>query len=61
MPKTLIYKKSFCFSETQINTLNILEKHGVNISNFVRMAIKEKISRDWKMIKEKQDKSKCPF
>jgi hypothetical protein len=61
MAKILIYKKSFCFSETQMKTLNILEQHGVNISKFVRMAIKEKIQRDWKNIKEEKTRFKCPF
>jgi hypothetical protein len=61
MTKLLTHKKSFCFSETQIKSLDILEQHGVNISQFVRMAIHEKIKREWKNIKEEKNKFKCPF
>ena len=38
----------------QKNTLNILENHGVNINQFIRSAISEKIKRDWKKIKEEK-------
>jgi len=53
--------KTLRFSETQSKSLDILESKGVNISHFIRLAIKEKINRDWKNIRETKIKSKCPF
>lgn len=53
--------KTLRFSETQSKSLDILESKGVNISHFIRLAIKEKINRDWKNIRETKTKSKCPF
>lgn len=38
-----------------------LSKYDVNISQFIRQAIKEKIQRDWKIIKEEKEKIKLPF
>lgn len=49
------------FSEKQAETLQILKDHDVNISRFIRLAISEKIKRDWKSIKESKNKTKCPF
>jgi hypothetical protein len=43
--------KTIKFSETQMNSLDILESYRVNVSQFIRLAIKEKIQRDWKTIK----------
>lgn len=42
-------------------TLEILESYSVNVPKFIRKAIKEKISRDWKSIKEDKSKIKLPF
>lgn len=54
--------KSFKFSKIQLQSIKTLESFGVNISQFVRLAIKEKIKRDWKTIKEsKQETIKLPF
>ena len=39
----------------------ILEEHGVNVAKFIRSAIQEKIERDWKQIKEQNEKEYCPF
>ena len=49
------------FSEKQAESLNILKSYNVNISKFIRQAIKEKIKRDWKQIKEKKEKYIYPF
>ena len=49
------------FSEKQIDTLRKLRECDVNISGFIRIAILEKIQRDWKGIKEKKERIKCPF
>ena len=49
------------FSDEQINSLNKLKNYDVNISQFIRIAISEKIKRDWKQIKEKKERVKLPF
>lgn len=59
--KQLTKSKSIRFSETQMNSLAILESYGVNVNHFVRLAVKEKLQRDWKSIKESKEKVKCPF
>jgi hypothetical protein len=52
--------KTIRFTEQQMNSLNILQNYGVNVNQFIRLAIKEKLQKDWKSIKEKKDKF-CPF
>jgi hypothetical protein len=59
--KQLTKSKTIRFTETQMNSLNILQNYGVNINQFVRLAIKEKLQKDWKLIKEKKEKIKYPF
>ena len=49
------------FSDEQINSLNKLKDYDVNISQFIRIAISEKIKRDWKQIKEEKQRVKLPF
>jgi hypothetical protein len=61
MAKQLTKSKTIRFTETQINSLNILQNYGVNINQFVRLAVKEKLQKDWKLIKEKKEKIKYPF
>tara|TARA_R110000868_G_scaffold381867_1_gene648310 strand:+ start:1057 stop:1236 length:180 start_codon:yes stop_codon:yes gene_type:complete len=58
--KQLTKSKTIRFSEVQINSLNILQNYGINVNQFVRLAIKEKLQKDWKSIKEKKDNF-CPF
>lgn len=41
--KQLTKSKSIKFSETQFNSLEILESYGVNVSQFIRIAISEKL------------------
>lgn len=53
--------KSIRFSNIQLKSLDTLKKYGVNTNSFIRTAIKEKIQKDWPMIKEKYEKSKIPF
>ena len=53
--------KTFKFSKIQMQSINILESYGINISQFARLAIKEKIKRDWKNIKIKHETIKMPF
>ena len=49
------------FSKRQIESLEKLKDYNVNVSKFIRLAIKEKIKRDWKGIKERKEKVKLPF
>jgi hypothetical protein len=57
----LEYKKVIGFTLKQKESLQTLERYGVNINKFIRQATREKIQRDWKSIKEKKEKIKCPF
>ena len=59
--KQLTKSKTIRFSETQMNSLSILESYGVNVNQFIRIAVKEKLQRDLKSIKEKKEKIICPF
>ena len=59
--KQLTKSKTIRFSETQMNSLTILESYGVNVNQFVRIAVAEKIKKDWKTIKEKKEKIILPF
>lgn len=45
---TYINPKTFKFSDKQIETFNKLESMNINVSKFVRIAIKEKIEKDFK-------------
>lgn len=57
----LEYKKVIGFTKIQQNAFKILESYGVNVNQFIRLAIKEKLKKDWKTIKEKKEKVYCPF
>jgi hypothetical protein len=59
MKKTHIHKVRL--TEQQYNSLQVLKSHNVNTSQFIRQAIKEKLQRDWKSIKEQRNKEYCPF
>jgi hypothetical protein len=48
-------------TEIQKKSLAILESKGINVSHFIRLAIKDKIKRDWKTINVKENKVYCPF
>lgn len=64
MPKQSEYqyniRKQILINKIQNDSLKILENYGVNVSQFIRLAIKEKMQRDWKNIKESK-KEKLPF
>ena len=49
------------FSEKQAESLQKLKDYDVNVSQFIKIAIAEKIKRDWKTIKEKKERVKIPF
>lgn len=48
-------------SETQYRTLKKLREYNVNVSNFIREAISEKINRDASGLKPKPKKITYPF
>jgi len=52
----LKYKKVIGFTENQQKSFKTLEDYGVNVNQFIRLAVKEKLSRDWKQIKESKNK-----
>lgn len=55
------YKKQIGFTKQQQRAFQILEQHRVNINQFIRAAVSEKISREWKSIKEEKNNEKNPF
>lgn len=57
----LVYKKQVGFTLQQKKSLQNLESYGINISQFIRSAVSEKIKRDWKAIKEEKTRTKYPF
>jgi hypothetical protein len=56
----LTYKKVISFTEQQKKALKKLEEYDVNVNEFIRIAVREKIQKDWKGIKESKD-NYCPF
>jgi hypothetical protein len=59
--KQYTFKKLLSFTEQQKNAFNELERHDVNVNQFIREAIKEKLQKEWKTIKENKTKEYCPF
>jgi hypothetical protein len=57
----LEYKKVIGFTKKQKESLQTLENYNVNVNEFIRIAVREKIKRDWKSIKEKKERVYCPF
>jgi len=57
----LSYKKVIGFTEKQRQSLEKLEQFDININHFIRIAVKEKIQREWKTIKEKKERINLPF
>jgi hypothetical protein len=48
-------------SETQLKTLQKMKSYNVDVGNFIREAIQEKIKREYKELILKHKKSECPF
>jgi hypothetical protein len=48
-------------SETQLNTLQKMKSYNVDVGNFIREAIAEKIKREYNQLIIKPKKSECPF
>ena len=59
--KQFTERQTIMISKQQAESLSILKSYNVNVSKFIRKAIKEKIKRDWKLIKEDKNKAYCPF
>jgi len=61
----LTHIQRFRFTQNDMLLFNELKKNRVNISSFVRQAIREKIERELPKIIEsenkRKDKIKCPF
>ena len=55
------YKKLLSFTSQQKQAFETLEKYDVNVNNFIRIAVREKLQREWKVIKEKHERVKMPF
>lgn len=56
------YTKSVKLNLHQKEALNELKhKYKIDISQFIRLAIQEKIKRDYSLLIEKEKKSDCPF
>ena len=49
------------FSEKQAESLQKLKDYDVNVSQFIRLAIAEKIKREYSELIPKQKKIYCPF
>jgi hypothetical protein len=63
MPRPIKYNKprTIKFSEVQDCTLNKLASFNINVAEFVRQAIAEKIKREYQQLITKPKKSECPF
>jgi hypothetical protein len=48
-------------SETQLKTIQKMKSYNVDVGNFIREAIQEKIKREHKELILKPKKSECPF
>jgi len=48
-------------SETQLLTLQKMKSYNVDVSQFIRDAISEKIKKEYANLIPKQKKIKCPF
>lgn len=48
-------------SETQLKTLQKMKSYNVDVGNFIREAIQEKIKREYQQLILKPKKSDCPF
>ena len=48
-------------SETQLKTLQKMKSYNIDVGNFIRQAIQEKIKREYQELILKPKKSDCPF
>ena len=60
--RLLTERKEIRITKIQAQSLAKLAKHNINVNQFIRDSIREKINRDWPKIKEgENNKIKCPF
>ena len=59
--KILTKTKVIRITEIQLITLQKMKSYNVDVGNFIRDAIAEKIKRDYKELILKPEKNKCPF
>lgn len=53
--------KSLKITDIQDNTLKKLDSYGINVAKFMRDAIQEKITKEYKNLLPKPKKLYCPF
>jgi len=63
MPRPQKYTKprTIKFSEVQDNTLKKMKSYNIDVAQFIRDAISEKIKREYNDLLPKQKKENCPF
>jgi hypothetical protein len=59
MAKKYIHTFQLKITNQQFDSLKTLKKYGVNPSQFIRIAVKDKLQKEWKQIKK--SKNECPF
>ena len=53
--------KSLKITDIQDSTLKKLDSYGINVAQFMRDAISEKIAKDYQYLVPKQKTVRCPF
>ena len=61
MPKILTKTQVIRISETQHKTLQKMKSYNIDVGDFIRNAIKEKIQREYSDLIPKPKKIECPF
>ena len=59
--KTLVKTKVIRLTDVQFQTLKKLDSYQINVAQFIREAISEKIKREYSDLIPKEKKFKCPF
>ena len=59
--KTLVKTKVIRITQLQYDTLKKMQSYNVDVADFIRKAIKEKIKREYKDLIPKPKKEYCPF
>jgi len=59
--KLLTKTKVIRISESQLKTLQKMKSYNVDVGEFIRQAIKEKIKREYSDLIPKPKKEYCPF
>lgn len=54
--KKYTVKQEVMITPIQAESLRIIKSKGINVSQFIRQSIKEKLQRDWKSIKKKHER-----